>query len=276
MNLMSSPEKLEFARLDGDVSDVFWGWIKENDIGRRFIKAIYGEDGALNSPSSLSKHSPWLDIIREVIVLWTKGINLLYLICKKVGNGLNTLFWKDRWLDDLALKYKFPILYASDNNKQITVVEKINHASMVDTFLRPPRVWSLEAICEFSVKSFRQLIDNLILLKEDVATRSFGQESSWEILHVSPKWDAPDPVSIPIPTVNVEGTSGGNIIGNTELFGEDKRPRPPGARAAKKTKSESSSGTGSQTSVFVETMSNELRLKRESQQDKDRTVIKFE
>ncbi|GJR96082.1 RNA-directed DNA polymerase, eukaryota [Tanacetum coccineum] len=32
-----------------------------------FIKAIYGEDGALNSPSSLSKRSPWLDIIRELI-----------------------------------------------------------------------------------------------------------------------------------------------------------------------------------------------------------------
>ncbi|GKB90287.1 RNA-directed DNA polymerase, eukaryota, reverse transcriptase zinc-binding domain protein [Tanacetum coccineum] len=46
----------------------------------RFIKAIYGEDGALNSPSSLSKHSPWLDIIREVTVLRSKGINLLDLI----------------------------------------------------------------------------------------------------------------------------------------------------------------------------------------------------
>ncbi|GJZ97824.1 hypothetical protein Tco_0670277 [Tanacetum coccineum] len=50
-----------------------------------------------------------------------------------------------------------------------------------------------------------------------------------------PKWDALDPV--PIPTINVEGTSGGNA----ELFGEDNRPCPPGAHAAKKTKSESSS-----------------------------------
>ncbi|GJW42574.1 hypothetical protein Tco_0071373 [Tanacetum coccineum] len=50
----------------------------------RFIKAIYGEDGALNSPSSLYKRSPWLDIIREVTVLRTKGINLLELIRKKL------------------------------------------------------------------------------------------------------------------------------------------------------------------------------------------------
>ncbi|GKA53338.1 RNA-directed DNA polymerase, eukaryota [Tanacetum coccineum] len=105
----------------------------------RFIKVIYGEDGALNSPSSLSKRSPWLDIIRELTILHTKGINLLDLIREKVGNGLNTLFCKDLWLDDLALKNKFLRLYALDNYKQITVVEKINHASMVYTFCRPPK-----------------------------------------------------------------------------------------------------------------------------------------
>ncbi|GJY94006.1 RNA-directed DNA polymerase, eukaryota, reverse transcriptase zinc-binding domain protein [Tanacetum coccineum] len=164
----------------------------------RFIKAICGEDGALNSPSSLSKRSAWLDIIREVTILRTKGINHLYLILKKVGNGLNTLFWKDPLLEDLALKHKFPRLYALDNYKQITVFEKINHAFMVDTFRRPPRGgaeeeqlgfllsrmngliltnipdrwgWSLEATREFSVKFIRQLIDDSILPKEEVATR---------------------------------------------------------------------------------------------------------
>ncbi|GJZ93087.1 hypothetical protein Tco_0665152 [Tanacetum coccineum] len=105
---------------------------------KRFIKAIYGEDDALNSPSFLSKCSLWLDIIREVTVHRTKGTNLLDLIRKKVCNGLNTLFWEDPWFDDLTLKHKFSRLYAFDNYKQITVVE-INHASMVDTFRRPPR-----------------------------------------------------------------------------------------------------------------------------------------
>ncbi|GKD06789.1 hypothetical protein Tco_1181763 [Tanacetum coccineum] len=112
-------------------------------VAKVFIKAIYGEDGALNSPSSLSKRSPWLDIIRE-----------------------------DPWLDDLALKHKFLRLYALDNYKQITVVEKINHTSMVDTFRRPPRGGAEEEqLGEFSVKYVRQLIDDSILLKEKVATR---------------------------------------------------------------------------------------------------------
>ncbi|GJV34218.1 hypothetical protein Tco_1394618 [Tanacetum coccineum] len=164
----------------------------------RFIKAIYGEDGALNSPSSLSKRFPWLDIIREVTVLRTKCINLLDFIRKKVRNGLNILFWEDHWLDDLALKHKLLRLYVLDKYKQITVVEKINHASMVDTFRRPPRcgvekeqpsfllsridgliltnitdrwVCSLEATCESSVKYVRQLIDDSIIPKEEVATR---------------------------------------------------------------------------------------------------------
>nr|GEV04962.1 RNA-directed DNA polymerase, eukaryota, reverse transcriptase zinc-binding domain protein [Tanacetum cinerariifolium] len=164
----------------------------------RFTKAIYGEDGALNSSSSLSKCSPWLDIIREVTVLRTKGINLLDLIRKKVGNGLNTLFWEDHWLDDLPLKHTFLRLYALNKYKQIIVVKKINNAFMVDTFRRPPRggaeevqlgfllsrldglilkntldcwVWSLEAMGEFSLKSIHQLIDNLILPNEEVATR---------------------------------------------------------------------------------------------------------
>ncbi|GJX09421.1 RNA-directed DNA polymerase, eukaryota [Tanacetum coccineum] len=138
----------------------------------KFIKTIYGEDGALNSSSSLSKPSPWLNIIREVTILRTKDINLLDLIRKKVGNELNTLFWEDPLLDDLALKHKFPRLYALDNYKQMTVSEKINHASMVDTFCRPPRAGAEEEqLGEFFVKSVRQLIDDSILPNEEVSAR---------------------------------------------------------------------------------------------------------
>ncbi|GJR52037.1 RNA-directed DNA polymerase, eukaryota [Tanacetum coccineum] len=124
----------------------------------RFIKAIYGEDGALNSSSSLSKRSSWLDIIRKVTVLHTKDINLLDLIRKKVGNRLNTLFWEDPWLDDLSLKHKFSRLNALDNYKQIIVVEKINHAFMVDTFRRPPKGDAEEAQLGFLLSRMDDII----------------------------------------------------------------------------------------------------------------------
>ncbi|GJW89780.1 hypothetical protein Tco_0167333 [Tanacetum coccineum] len=101
-----------------------------------------------------------LDIIREVTVLRTKGINLLDLIRKKVGNGLNTLIWEDPQLVDLALKHKFPRLYALENYKQITVVEKINHASMVDTFRRHPRGGAEEEQLAFFYPAW-MLIDDL-------------------------------------------------------------------------------------------------------------------
>ncbi|GJT98808.1 RNA-directed DNA polymerase, eukaryota [Tanacetum coccineum] len=101
----------------------------------------------------------------KVTVLRTKGINVLNLIRKKVGKRLNTLFWEDPWLDDLALKHKFSRLYALDNYKQITVAKKINHASMVDMFRRPPRGRAEEEQLGFL------LIDDLILPKEEVTTR---------------------------------------------------------------------------------------------------------
>ncbi|GKB65591.1 hypothetical protein Tco_0921777 [Tanacetum coccineum] len=115
-----------------------------------------------------------------------------------VGNGLNSLFWEDIWMDGSALKHRYPRLYALEMFKQISVAEKINHNSLVWSFRRAPRggveeeqqcllqsrigdfilpnipdrwVCSLEASGEFSVKYVRSLIDDSLLLKEDVATR---------------------------------------------------------------------------------------------------------
>ncbi|GJS36340.1 hypothetical protein Tco_0534722 [Tanacetum coccineum] len=59
--------------------------------------------------------------------------------------------------------------------------------------------------------------------KDEFNGRTFTQEGSCEVLRNYPKWDAPEAV----PSAPVEG-------GHAELFGEDSRPRPPGARATKK------------------------------------------
>ncbi|GJY47763.1 RNA-directed DNA polymerase, eukaryota [Tanacetum coccineum] len=58
-------------------------------------RAIYGIRGALDNSSSHSRRSPWLDIFNKVRKLASKGIDLLSLVKKKVGNGEATSFWND-------------------------------------------------------------------------------------------------------------------------------------------------------------------------------------
>ncbi|GJR04269.1 RNA-directed DNA polymerase, eukaryota, reverse transcriptase zinc-binding domain protein [Tanacetum coccineum] len=171
-------------------------WISWNKT--RTIKAIYGESGSLDSPDPSSRRSPWLDIVREITILRSKGIDLLPFIRKKVGNGEDTLFWEAIWLNGVILKQKYPRLYALELDKRVIVADKLNHSSLVWSYRRDPRggieeeqqrllhsciggvilpnmldrwVWSLEASDEFSVKSICSHIDDTLLPKEDVRTR---------------------------------------------------------------------------------------------------------
>ncbi|GJV30309.1 RNA-directed DNA polymerase, eukaryota [Tanacetum coccineum] len=59
--------------------DVVVGWNKILDL-------CSGIRGALDISSSYSRRSPWLDIVNEVRKLASKGIDLLSLVKKKVGN----------------------------------------------------------------------------------------------------------------------------------------------------------------------------------------------
>ncbi|GJW79510.1 RNA-directed DNA polymerase, eukaryota [Tanacetum coccineum] len=124
--------------------------------------------------------------------------NLMEYIQKKVGNSENTSFWDDSWLGEFALKVIYKRLYALETCKSISVAEKMGHTSLSHSFRRMPRggveqdhydllcskaadlvlpnmsnrwCWSLEGSQEFSVKSTRTLIDNVILPKAEVPTR---------------------------------------------------------------------------------------------------------
>ncbi|GKA17132.1 hypothetical protein Tco_0696969 [Tanacetum coccineum] len=119
-------------------------------------------------------------------------------VSKKIGNGENTSFWDDKWLDDEAFKSLFTRLYALETCKSIRVAVKLGQPSLAHSFRRPPRgvieeeqlnllgsritdislpnmsdhwLWSLEAFGSFSVRSARIYIDENILSKVDVPTR---------------------------------------------------------------------------------------------------------
>ncbi|GKD44344.1 RNA-directed DNA polymerase, eukaryota, partial [Tanacetum coccineum] len=75
-------------------------------------------------------------IIRELGTLSLQGINLLSHMKKKVGNGVHTLFWEDSWITDIPLSHTFPRLYALENEKHITIADKLSEASLIVSFRR--------------------------------------------------------------------------------------------------------------------------------------------
>nr|GEV35319.1 hypothetical protein [Tanacetum cinerariifolium] len=100
--------------------------------------------------------------------------------------------------DDMALKHRYPRLYALELSKHISVSEKLSSDSLVFFFRRIPRggieeeqqrslqariegiilapmsdrwIWSYESSGEFSVKLTRSFIDDSLLPKEEVPIR---------------------------------------------------------------------------------------------------------
>ncbi|GJY08886.1 RNA-directed DNA polymerase, eukaryota, reverse transcriptase zinc-binding domain protein [Tanacetum coccineum] len=176
-----------------------WRFISNgSSLWTRFIQAIYGSKGALDYSHNIPmRSSPWLDIICEVRRLSHKGIDLCFFMKKKVGNGDCTSFWEDCWLSDESLKQTYLRLFLLELNKNIIVASKMRDPTL-SSFRRAPRsgneevqfqilrdsltnvllpqindrwVWNLESSGDFSMKSTRSFIDDLLLLKADVPTR---------------------------------------------------------------------------------------------------------
>ncbi|GJY71914.1 hypothetical protein Tco_0475617 [Tanacetum coccineum] len=110
LKLLESIRRNFFNGVDGSERKMAWiSWNKvlaSKKYGGLGVSTIYGEDGALNSLSSLSKRSPWLDIIREVTVLRTKGIYLSDLLHKKLIDDSILLKEKVaiRWVKVMPIK----------------------------------------------------------------------------------------------------------------------------------------------------------------------------
>ncbi|GJU32731.1 RNA-directed DNA polymerase, eukaryota [Tanacetum coccineum] len=174
-----------------------WVWrflSQDGSLWCRIIRSLYGSS---ISSHSLNLSSNWSSIMREVQSLKTKGFDFLSHCKKRVGNGINSLFWFDCWIGDAPLHSIFPRLFALELDKNITVAAKLN--SEVDSSFRRSARGGIETyqlqglisllgsvslsnscdrwFCDlsgdgvFRVKEVRKFIDDLFLPSISVPTR---------------------------------------------------------------------------------------------------------
>nr|GEY69156.1 RNA-directed DNA polymerase, eukaryota, reverse transcriptase zinc-binding domain protein [Tanacetum cinerariifolium] len=165
-----------------------WRFFNQSDsLWVRVIHAIHGVDGRIGRAGNVGYTSIWCDIIKEMDRLASHGIDLISIMHKKIGNGLNTSFLEDRWRGEQRLKEAFLCIYALEVNKHISVAFKFEQTSLSSSLRRMPRSgikseqwdhlldslegvmlnssedrwsWDLNGSEEFSVASARRYIDN--------------------------------------------------------------------------------------------------------------------
>ncbi|GJS59030.1 RNA-directed DNA polymerase, eukaryota [Tanacetum coccineum] len=141
--------------------------------------------------------SLWGSIINEMNSLKVQGVDIMSHCRIRVGNGLNTKFWKDVWIGETQLQHLFPRLFALESAKDSSVAEKLQ-ADLSSSFRRVVRggaesqqlehlLTLLESVilsnsedrrvCDlngdgvFRVKDVRNMLDESFLPKADVPTR---------------------------------------------------------------------------------------------------------
>nr|GEU61206.1 RNA-directed DNA polymerase, eukaryota, reverse transcriptase zinc-binding domain protein [Tanacetum cinerariifolium] len=186
-----------------------WRFITQgSSLWARVIKALHGYDGKISQKVKSCYPSLWLDIIHEVEMFKSRGIDLVSLIHSKLGNGANTSFWELAWRGGSLFKSLFPRLYALKTQKEIDVASKLSHSGLDVSFRRPPMggveikqfehikekvegcilanmmdrwFWALEGSGEFTITSVRKMIDDFMLPEVSSKTR-------WiKAVHI--KWD---------------------------------------------------------------------------------------
>ncbi|GJV35623.1 RNA-directed DNA polymerase, eukaryota [Tanacetum coccineum] len=107
-----------------------WVWRflhKPTNLWVRLIKVLYGHNGGIfDAPTYQSTFSPWCGLLSLVKSHIQKGMDLLSLCVRKIGNGVNTRLWEDTWHGIQRLKYKFPLIFMLDNDKGYYVANRLS------------------------------------------------------------------------------------------------------------------------------------------------------
>nr|GEU35170.1 ribonuclease H-like domain-containing protein [Tanacetum cinerariifolium] len=154
---------------------VWWYLSKDGFLWCRVISSIHG---AHNQITSAAHSSLWGYIIKEMHSLKVQGVDILSHFRIRVGNGLNTKFWKDVWIGESQLQHVFPRLFALESAKDSTVAEKFE--VVILSSLGDRWVCDLNGDGDFRVKDIRSKIDDFFLPKGDVPTRWIKYGGIWE------------------------------------------------------------------------------------------------
>nr|GEW52628.1 retrovirus-related Pol polyprotein from transposon TNT 1-94 [Tanacetum cinerariifolium] len=146
-----------------------------NSLWTRFIKALYGNSGSIETPSKVAYSSTWLNIVNKFSMLKNQGMDLFSFMKKKVSDGQDTLFWEEI---TVAAKLNHNVLGFSLRQaprdrvemKQLTdliaIFEGVELPAMHDRW-----IWSFVFAGEFSVASARKFIDDHRLIGSPHKTR---------------------------------------------------------------------------------------------------------
>ncbi|GJY62112.1 RNA-directed DNA polymerase, eukaryota [Tanacetum coccineum] len=100
----------------------YWRFIsKDGSLWYHSIQAIHGK--SVDS-HDLKYASCWNSILRELNNLSSKGFNFKSHCKIRVGNGIKTRFWLDKWVTDQPLCTRFPRIFALERNKAMTIDSK--------------------------------------------------------------------------------------------------------------------------------------------------------
>nr|GFA20830.1 RNA-directed DNA polymerase, eukaryota [Tanacetum cinerariifolium] len=131
-----------------------------SDLWVKVINCIYGEHGGITEGSHSRHQTTWGGILFAISNLKQKGIGLLSLCIRKLGNGKTCRFWEDVWIGSTALKCLFPRVYNLDLDQGTVLSDNC------DSW-----IWSLSTSNGFLVASVRKFVDSHILDTSSIVTR---------------------------------------------------------------------------------------------------------
>nr|GEU72270.1 RNA-directed DNA polymerase, eukaryota, reverse transcriptase zinc-binding domain protein [Tanacetum cinerariifolium] len=164
--------------IGGDAGLLFkWIWRfmqNSNDLWASVIKAIHGHNGNIHADSKHSSNQgTWCGILSMVKSLKSKGIDLLSLCTRKLGNGSSICFWDDAWCGNRPLKVLFHRVHLLDIDIGCQVVNQISSNDW-NSFLRRTARGGIEAA---QLSSLQDRIKDVVL-SDCCDTWSWSPDSS--------------------------------------------------------------------------------------------------